>query len=51
MEETRLGIYSTFILGDDGKIYDLAERRFLPGDVSAVNAWTEKVGELHPKEA
>ena len=49
MEETRFGIYSTFILGDDGKVYDLAGCRFLPGNVSAVNAWTEKVGELDSK--
>jgi len=42
----RFGIYSTFVLGDDGKVYDLAKDRFLPSKVNAVNAWTEKIAEL-----
>jgi len=50
MDSPRFGIYSTFVLGDDGKVYDLARDRFLPSKVNAVNAWTEKIAELNPDE-
>lgn len=39
------GIYRTFVLGEDGIVYDLAEGQYLPQNVMALNAWTELIQE------
>lgn len=44
-EMKQYGAYTTFVLGSDGKVYDLGKGQRLSGEIFAVNAWTERVGD------
>ena len=35
--------FTTLVRGEDGKIYDLGKKQYLPTGVMAVNAWTEEI--------
>ena len=41
--------FTTKVLGDDNRIYDLGKLQLLPPDVMAVNAWTEIINEKEKK--